>query len=462
VTEAGVTGVVDRPSAVFSMLHRVFGDAEMEAVFAERATVAAWLRTEVELARSQAAVGDLDPRRAEAVAAACDVGSIDLGRLWEVSATVGYPILPLIRQVHDRLPEDARGVMHFGATTQDIMDTGLAIQLSEAHERLATLLEAFGEALAELAERHASTVLPGRTHGQQAVPITFGAKVATYLRQCERLRADLDASRRAACVLSLHGAAGTSAALGPRAPQVRVEMSRRLGLEAPAGPWHVARDGLATFGAVCGRMAAVCARFAREVIDLARTEIGEVAESGGHHRGASSTMPQKENPIDSEAVVGMAVTVTALVGSLYRAMEAGHERSAGEWQIEWHVIPQIAVLTAGALAVAGRVAARLRVDPERMARNLGIEQGRILAEAYLFQLAPRLGREAAHDLVYEAATLSKSSGMELHEAVLATMRLTGQDLGDLAALVPAEQTGAARDEALDAVADWRRLRGNAP
>ena len=212
----------------------------------------------------------------------------------------------------------------------------------------------------------------------------------------------------------------------------------------PAGPWHVARDGLATFGGVCGRVAAVCARFAREVTDLARTEIGEVAESGGHHRGASSTMPQKENPIDSEAVVGMALTVTALVGSLYRAMEAGHERSAGEWQIEWHVVPQVAVLTAGALGVAARIAGRLRVDPERMARNLDLEQGRILAEAYLFQLAPRLGREAAHDLVYEAATLSKTSGVGLHEAVLATMRRTGMDDTDLAPLVPADQTGAAR------------------
>ena len=262
---------------------------------------------------------------------------------------------------------------------------------------------------------------------------------------------------RPACV-SLHGAAGTSAALGPRAPEVRVELAGRLGLEAPAGPWHVARDGIATFGGLCGRIAALCARFAREVVDLSRTEVGEVAESGGHHRGASSTMPQKENPIDSEAVVGMAATVDALVGSLYRAMEAGHERSAGEWQIEWHVIPQVAVLTAGSLAVAGRVAGGLRIDPDRMVRNLAIDQGRILAEAYLFQLAPRLGREAAHDLVYEAATLSKAAGIGLHEAVVATMRRSGVDEGGLAPLLPADQTGASRDEALAAVADWRHLR----
>jgi 3-carboxy-cis,cis-muconate cycloisomerase len=456
--DEGVTVEAARRGSIFSLLQRAFGDAPMEAVWSERATVAAWLRTEAELARSQAAVGDLDAARAEAVAAACAVGSIDLPRLWEATANVGYPILPLIRQVHELLPEDARGVMHYGATTQDIMDTGLALQLAEAHGRLGTFIEALGDRLADLAERHATTAMAGRTHGQQAVPTTFGAKLATYLRQAQRLRADLDASRRASCVLSLHGAAGTSAALGPNAPAVRAEMARRLGLEAPSGPWHVARDGIATFGGLCGRIAGVCARFAREVADLARTEIGEVAEAAGHHRGASSTMPQKENPIDSETVLGMAVTVTGLVGPLHRAMEAGHERSTGEWQVEWHVVPQVAVLTAGALSIAARIVEGLRVDAARMERNLGLEQGRILAEAYLFRLAPTLGREAAHDLVYEAASRSRHAGIPLHDAVLAAMRdarVEGVAVGEL---VAAEEVGAAREEAMAAVEAWRRLR----
>jgi 3-carboxy-cis,cis-muconate cycloisomerase len=169
-------------------------------------------------------------------------------------------------------------------------------------------------------------------------------------------------------------------------------------------------------------------------------------------------MPQKENPIDSETILGMAVTTTALVGSLYRAMEAGHERATGEWQVEWHVIPQVAVLTAGALAIAARVVAGLRVDVERMALNLELERGRILAEAYLFQLAPTLGREAAHDLVYEAATRSKRTGVGLHEAVLAAMRDTGVDDPGIRELRPSEEVGAAPREALAAVADWRRVR----
>ena len=340
------------------MLHRAFGDAAMEAVFSESATVEAWLRTEAALARAQAALGELGPERAEAIAAACRLENVDLPALWADMANVGYPILPLVRQIDERLPAAERGSLHYGATTQDIMDTGLALQLAAALDRLETLTMALGDALASQAEAHAGTVMAARTHGQQAVPTTFGAKLATFLRQASRLRADLVAVRGGCCLVSLHGAAGTSAGLGPRADEVRAEMARLLGLGVPDGPWHVTRDGLAAFGAVCARAAGLCARLAREVIDLSRTEIREVSESAGHHRGASSTMPQKANPIDSEAIVGMAVSAAAIAGSLYRAMEAGHERSAGEWQIEWHVLPQVAVLSAGCLLVGGAGRAR--------------------------------------------------------------------------------------------------------
>jgi 3-carboxy-cis,cis-muconate cycloisomerase len=229
-------------------------------------------------------------------------------------------------------------------------------------------------------------------------------------------------------------------------------MARSLGLAVPEGPWHVTRDGSAAFGAVCARAAAMCARLAREVIDLSRTEIRELSESEGHHRGASSTMPQKANPIDSEAVVGMAVSASAMAASLYRAMEAGHERSAGEWQIEWHALPQVAVLSAGCLLVAGRIVRQWSVFPERMAANLALEQGRTLAEAYMFQLAPELGREGAHDLVYLAATNSKSRGVGLREA----LQEVAGGLEGTAEIEPADYTGQAPQEARRAIADWRR------
>ncbi len=443
------------PGAIFSMLQRAFGDAAMEALFSERATVEAWLRVEAALALAQAEVGELAGERAAAIAAACTMDNVDLPSLWVEMGNVGYPILPLVRQVTDRLPASEQGSLHYGATTQDIMDTGLALQLAAASDHLVALTTALGDALAGQVESHAGTVMAGRTHGQQAVPTTFGAKLATYLRQCRRLRTDLAAARERVCLVSLHGAAGTSAGLGPRADEVRAGVARILGLGLPDGPWHVRRDGLADLGAVCARAAALSARLAREVIDLSRTEIREVSEAQGHHRGASSTMPQKANPIDSEAIVGLAVSAATMAGSLYRAMEGGHERSAGEWQVEWHALPQVVVLSAGALAVAGRVVREAVVDPERMAANLELEQGRTLAEAYMFQLAPELGREAAHDVVYEAATLSRARGIDLHAALVEVApALAGQPV-----LEPAEHVGQARQEALGAVADWRRSSG---
>jgi 3-carboxy-cis,cis-muconate cycloisomerase len=439
------------PGSIFSMLQRAFGDAAMEAVFAEAATVDGWLRTEAALARSQADVGELDPQRAEAIAAACTLENVDLSALWTDTSNVGYPILPLVRQITLRLPETERGSLHYGATTQDIMDTGLALQLDAAIDRLEVLVKALGDALARQAEAHAGSVMAGRTHGQQAVPTTFGAKLATFLRQCIRLRADLASVRAGCCQVSLHGAAGTSAGLGPRADEVRDSMARRLGLLAPEGPWHVTRDNLAAFGAVCARAAAICARLAREVIDLSRTEIAEVSESMGHHRGASSTMPQKANPIDSEAIVGMAASVTSASASLYRAMEAGHERSAGEWQIEWHQLPQVAVLAAGCLRIAARVVDELNVYPQRMRLNLASEQGRTLAEAYMFELAPELGREGAHDVVYHAATVSKAQGIELREALSAD----ASGARSVREIDPAEYLGEAREDVARAITAWR-------
>jgi 3-carboxy-cis,cis-muconate cycloisomerase len=442
------------PGVIFSMLHRSFGDAEMEAAFSESATVEAWLRTEAALAQAQATCGELSSERADAIATACRLENVDLGALWTEMANVGYPILPLVRQIDERLPAAERGSLHYGATTQDIMDTGLALQLAATLDRLEVLTIALGDALASQAEAHAGTVMAGRTHGQQAVPTTFGAKLATFLWQADRLRADLATVRERCCLVSLHGAAGTSAGLGPRAREVRAEMARLLGLGVPDGPWHVARDGLADFGAVCARAAGICARLAREVIDLSRTEIRELSESEGHHRGASSTMPQKANPIDSEAIVGMAVSAGATAGALYRAMEAGHERSAGEWQVEWHVLPQVAVLAAGCLRITERVVREVQVFPDLMASNLALEQGRTLAEAYMFRLAPELGREDAHDLVYAAATASRSRGIDLVDAL-------AEAAGRLEVKVPvvaieaADWTGQAVDEATRAVAHWR-------
>lgn len=443
----------------FLLLDRLYSDTVMSEIFSEATMVESWLATERSLARAQAQVGILTAAEAEAIATAATIVAVDLERLWSESRNVGYPILGLVRAVAERLPPGPDGRVHYGATTQDIMDTGLALQLARALARLEDLLCELGDAVAELVRRHRSTVMAARTHAQQAVPTTFGAKMATLLSEIARHLTRVAETRRRACVVSLFGAGGTSAAIGPRAAEVRSFMAQDLELVDTPVPWHVSRDGLAEFGALCAMTAATSARFAREVVDLSRTELGELREPDGHHRGASSTMPQKENPILCEAVIGLSVTAGALSSALYRAMEAGHERAAGEWQVEWHVIPQLATAAATCLLLVGEVAQGLRVFPESMTRNLAADGGLIMAEAYMMELAPKLGRERAHDLIYAAAQSARRDGTTLTEVLQdEPFRSVLADSGASAVLEPSSYIGSAESICEDALELWGRGR----
>jgi 3-carboxy-cis,cis-muconate cycloisomerase len=436
----------------FLMLSRLFGDDVMAVMFGEDRTISGWLDAEVALALAQGELGVIPSAIADQIAAAATLECIDREQLWREARNVGYPILPVVRMIAGALPADAEGRVHYGATTQDIMDTGLALQLRDAVARLDELVAAFGDAIAGLVDRHRHTVLAARTHGQQAVPTTFGAKLAVLLVELDRQRTRLRQLQPRVALVSLYGGGGTSAALGEQAPAVRAAMAARLNLGATDVPWHVARDSQAEFGYVCAGVAATCARFAREIVDLARTEIGEVAEADGHHRGASSTMPQKANPIGSEAVIGMAATASALSASLGRVMEAGHERAAGEWQIEWEVLPQLAVLAAGCARQAGEIAAGLRVFPDAMRRNL-TGDGYVMAEAYMMRLAEDLGRERAHDLVYAAVREARENGEPL-EAVL--QRAAGNASAAFIAIPPDAYLGAPDLVCDVALGDWNR------
>jgi 3-carboxy-cis,cis-muconate cycloisomerase len=443
-----------RPAA-FSLLTCLYGDEAMAALFSECAAVRGWLATEAALARAQARAGLLSSEDAEAIAGAAVEANVDLGVLWTEARNVGYPILPLVRMIAAALPEGPNGRVHYGATTQDIMDTGMSLQLVAAVDRLHGLVCRLGDALAARTVEHAGTVMAARTHAQQAVPTTLGAKLAVYVSELLRHRDRLDAVRPRVGAVSLFGAGGTNAAMGERSADVRREMGDLLGLSDAQVPWHVARDGVAEFGLVAAQLAGTCARLAREVVDLSRTEIAELRETGGHHRGASSTMPQKENPISSEAVIGMASTVGALSSAFLRLMEGGHERAAGEWQIEWQVVPQAAQLAAGCLSLAAEVVEGLRVYPDVMRANLEADSGLILAEGYMMRLAPVLGREAAHDLVYGAAQEARSKGVPVLEALLPR---APQEVADALAQRPVtadDYTGEAAAICAAAVREWR-------
>lgn len=399
------------PAAPFDLLTHVFGDSEMAGIFSVDSLVASWLEAEAALALAEADAGILDPEVAAAVAGAASPGNVDKAALWEGTRLVGFPILPLVRMIAAALPEGPNGRVHFGATTQDIMDTGLALQLTRALGRLETLLGGLGDELARLTRRHRGTTMAARTHGQQAVPTTFGAKLASLLGELARHRQRLGETRQRIGVVSLYGAGGTSAALGGEvAGQVREAFARRLRLAVAPTPWHVARDSVAEVGMVAALVSATAARFANEVVNLSRTEIAEVSEGGGHDYGASSTMPHKHNPVRSEVVIGMAIAAGAAASGLPRTMVVAHERAAGEWQAEWSLLPYVMSSAAGALSNARQVARTLAVDADRMRANMESDGGGMLAEAFMIGLSASMGREAAHDLVYAAARQTLEAG----------------------------------------------------
>lgn len=448
-------------NGAFSLLLALNGDAAMSEVLSLEATLASWLAAERALATAQAEVGDLEPDDAAAICAAAHPAAVDLGRLIADSRNVGYPILPLVRQVTEVLPSGPDGRMHYGATTQDIMDTGLVLQLSRAVERLEALTRSIGEELAVLCAEHRSTVMAARTHAQQAVPTTLGAKLAVFLSQLTRQLDRLAELRPRLLVASLHGAGGTSAALGDRVGLVRAAFAAELGLTPVGVPWHVARDGLLELTQWCTSASVLCARLAREVIDLSRTEIGEVSEAAGHHRGASSTMPQKANPVLSEAIIGLATCASALAGSMARAAEAGHERAAGEWQIEWFAVPNVLMLTSSALLSTAELVATITVSPERMAANLEADHGLLMAEAHMIALAPQLGRELAHDLVYQAVRAARADALPFERALDRQLRESGVE-HTVPTFDPASYLGEATVLCDAAVEDWRSRQVSGP
>jgi len=454
--------VAGRRRVPFSLLTALHGDDGVAEIFSEASMVRGWLATEAALAIAQARVGLLSQDDAEAIAGAAVLENIDLDRLWTESRNVGYPILPLVRMLAAGLPDGPAGRVHYGATTQDIMDTGLSLQLDATCDRFRSLLQRFGDALARRIEEHAVTVMAARTHGQQAVPTTLGAKLAVYLDEVLRHHDRLAALRTRVGVVSVFGAGGTNAAMGKRSADVRKEVASVLGLSDTIVPWHVARDSIAEFGLVSTLMSGTCARLAREVIDLSRTEIAELRETGGADRGASSTMPQKENPISSEAVIGMSSTVGALSSAFARAMEGGHERAAGEWQIEWQIVPQVAHLTAGCLTSAAEIVEGLRVYADAMNRNLEADNGLVMSEAYMMRLAPGMGRGAAHDVVYDAAQQARNEDMPLVRALLPM--LSESSRSELGERVRAEDyLGEARRVCAEVLRSWREREGrNSP
>lgn len=390
-------------STVFdSVLFRdMFGTAEMRAVFADEALIARYIEAEVALARAQARLGVVPKTAADAIAAAAHAIKVDIEKLRRETEIVGYPILPLVHQLSEAAGE-AGGYVHWGATTQDIMDTANVLQIRAALEIVARDLREIRDILAMMARKYRDTAMAGRTHLQQALPITFGYKAAVWLSAIARHIERVDQALPRILLGQFSGAAGTLASVGDAGLDMQKLFCEELGLHQPSITWHVARDGIAESVTLLGLITGTLGKIATDVMLMSATEFGEVSEPFVPGRGASSTMPQKRNPISSELMLAAAKAVRQHVATMLDGMIHDFERATGPWHLEWVSLPESFLLTASSLANAKFMLAGLVVHEKRMLENLGLTRGLIVAEAVMMAAAPKLGRQRAHDQVYEA------------------------------------------------------------
>ena len=401
-----------------ALFRDMFGTPGMRAVFSDEALGGRYVEVEVALARAEARCGVIPPEAADAIAAAAVDPAFDWARLKAETDNVGYPILAIVHQLSE-LAGAAGRYVHWGATTQDIMDTASVLQIRAALDLVAADIEALRGILAGLAARHRDTPMAGRTHLQQALPVTFGYKVAIWLAAMDRHAERLEQLRPRVLVGQFAGAAGTLASLGEDGFRVQEAFCDELRLGQPVVTWHVARDGLAEAVAFLGLVTGTLAKVATDIMLMMSTEFGgEVMEPFVKGRGASSTMPQKRNPISSEIMLATAKAVRQQVALVLDAMVQDFERATGPWHLEWLALPESFLLAASCLHQAKFALSGLTVDTDRMRANLDLSGGLIVAEAVMMAAAPALGRQHAHDVVYDACRAAITSGRPLSEALM--------------------------------------------
>ncbi len=400
------------------MLDMLFTTDAMRAVFADAARVQRMLDFEAALARAEAGAGVIPAAAAAPIVACCRAEQFDLAALRAGARNAGNLAIPLVAALTARVASidaTARGYVHWGATSQDVIDTGLVLQLRDALDLIDNDLSRCGDALAAQVRAHRATPLVGRTWLQQALPVTLGLKLAGTLAAIGRHRQRIAASRLRIALLQFGGAAGTLASLGTRGVDVEKAIAADLELAVADSPWHTQRDNLCEVAATLGMITATLGKLARDVSLLAQTEVAEAFEPAAPGRGGSSTMPHKRNPVGAAVALAAAVQVPGLVATMLSAAVQEHERGLGDWPAEWDTLPQIAMLTAGALDAMTAVVAGLDVDAERMRANLELTQGQIMAEAVQMALAPALGRDVAHSLVGAACKRAAASKRHLRD-----------------------------------------------
>ena len=402
------------------LLDPLFRTDAMRAIFSDAGRLQGMLDFEAALARAEAGIGVIPESVAPAIAAQCKAGLFDLDALGRAAALAGNPAIPMVKALTTlvaRKNKDAAGYVHRGATSQDAMDTGLVLQLREALDIVEADADRLSRVLARHAKAHRSTPMVGRTWLQQAVPVTFGLKAAGAMAAMQRHRERIRELRSRLLVIQFGGAAGTLASLGDRGIEVAGALAKELKLGDPALPWHAHRDRVAEVATVLGLLAGTLGKIAQDIALMMQTEVGEAFEAAAKGKGGSSTMPHKRNPVGCAAVLSASVKVPSLVAVMLGAMPQQHERGLGNWHAEWETLPEICLLTSGALAQLVKIVDGLELDTGRMRRNLDATKGLILAEAVSAAFAKKMGREAAHVLVEEACRKAIAQGKTLQEVL---------------------------------------------
>jgi len=413
-------------SSSLSLLSPLFGDPDIDALFDDTARLQGMLDFEAALALAEARCGVIPDAAVAAIQAACQAQQYDLAALGQATALAGNPAIPLVKaltaQVEATDASAARWV-HWGATSQDAIDTGSMLQLRAALDALQPKLASLCDAVHALAQRERDTGLPGRTLLQQAVPVTFGLKAAGWLDALQRAQRRLQALRADALVLQFGGAAGTLASLQTQGLAVAQALAQALRLPLPALPWHAARDRIVEIGSAFALLAGTLGKIATDIVLLMQSEVAEAFEPAAAGKGGSSAMPHKRNPVGCVAAIAAATRVPGLVSTLYAALPQPHERAAGQWHAEWETVPEIVRLSAGSLAQMRSVIDGLELDRARMRTHLDSHGGLLYAEAVSVALAATLGKAAAHALVEESARHALQRGLHLREVLAADARV---------------------------------------
>lgn len=426
-------------SALDSLLFKnLFGTAAIRHIFDDKTYIQRCIDVETALARAQSKLGVIPAEIGARITAACTNATLDYDRLSNETEIVGYPILPLVRQLVAACGEgEAGSYVHWGATTQDIQDTAAVLQMKDGLLLVEEYLRKLVGTLSQMAQKYRDTPMAGRTHLQHALPVTFGYKCAVYLSGFQRHLERLQQLRPRCLLVQFGGAAGTLASLGSgreaeTGVKVRRALAEELGLHDPVVTWHTARDGVAEIVNFLALVGGSLGKLALDLIVMSSNELGEVSEPFVPHRGASSTMPQKRNPISSEVMLAASKLLRANASLCLDAMVTDFERATGPWHLEWVAVPEAFIVAVGVLHQADFAMSGLVVNVDQMGRNLNSTRGLIVAEAVMMELAKHTGRQKAHDIVYEACkeTIEAGESTSLFDVLSGKQKVTASIAAD--------------------------------